>query len=109
MNKNQVLAIILARKNSTRLKNKLSLKIGNKNILDFFYRRLSKCKNIDKIVIAVPKNDKIYFDKIANDIPVPIHYGPEKNVLKRFYDVSSIYNYKYIVRANADCPLIDTN
>tara|TARA_B100002019_G_scaffold214856_1_gene187448 strand:- start:382 stop:1068 length:687 start_codon:yes stop_codon:yes gene_type:complete len=109
MNKDKVIAIILARKNSLRLKNKLSLKIGNLNILEFFYHRLSKCKNIDKIVMAVPKSDKLFFDKIAKNIHIPIHYGPEKNVLKRFYDTSVAYNYKYIVRANADCPLIMPN
>ena len=55
----RTLAVILARSDSKRLKNKLFLKI-NKNIaLDFFFNRLKKVKAIDEIIIATSKKKKL--------------------------------------------------
>jgi spore coat polysaccharide biosynthesis protein SpsF len=106
-NKDKVLAIIVCRMGSTRLKNKIFLKIQKKPIIQIIYEKLSVCKNIDKIIIATSKNKND--NKIENfAIKKKISYfrGSEKNVLKRIHDASLYYkNFNIIVRANTDCPL----
>ena len=48
----KVFAIVLARLRSKRLKNKMLKKIDGKRIIDFFIKRLKKCKKIDEIILA---------------------------------------------------------
>ena len=51
--KKKILAVILARIGSSRLKNKLMLKINNKTVLKIFIERLKKSNEITDFVIAV--------------------------------------------------------
>ena len=108
MKKNEgVLAVILARVGSKRLKKKVIKQINNKTILDFFIERLKNCKNIDKIVLAsstLRENDSI--ERIAKKNDIPIFRGPENDVLLRVCKLlRKEKDFNYIVRANADCPL----
>ena len=54
----KTLGIILCRNNSSRLKNKLKLKIGKKKSFELFFERLIKCKKIDEYIIATTNNKK---------------------------------------------------
>lgn len=108
---NKVLAIILARTGSSRLKNKLFFKIKKKNMLQIFYERLKKSKLIDKIIIATTdrnEDDKIF--KFAKKKKILCYRGSHSNVLKRFVDAYKFSKFKYdlIVRANADNTLLMT-
>ena len=106
-NKNKVLAVVLARSGSSRLKNKMFLKFGNKIVIDYFIERLKLCNNIDKIILATTyrKKDDIFI-KIAKKQKIRLIRGPEKDVVKRIINAININNnYNYIVRANADNPL----
>ena len=106
-NKTKVLAIVLCRTGSKRLKNKLLLNFGKKKVIEFFFERLKKTKGIDKIVVATTNKTK---DKAliqsAKKYKLDYFIGNEKNVLERFYFCAKKYSKKYniIVRANADCP-----
>ena len=49
--------IVQARQSSKRLKNKVLMKLGDKNVLNFLTNRLKNLKNID-VVFTIPKNKK---------------------------------------------------
>jgi len=106
--KNKVLAVVLCRTGSKRLKNKLFLKINNQFILKIFLERLKKSRQISKIVFATTtkKRDDV-IEKFANDNRYICFRGSEKNVLERFHNTVKKFgkNNNIIVRANADCPL----
>ena len=109
MTKKKILAVILARVGSSRLRNKMMLKIGNKMVLKIFIDRLKKTKNITDLIIATTSSKKD--TKIANFAKkekIDCIRGPEKNVLKRL--ILSIKHTKknpdLIVRANADNVLL---
>lgn len=104
-----VIAIIQARLNSTRLPNKVLKKINNKTILEIIVDRVSKSKYIDKIVIAtsVAEGDDKLCEFIQNNLSCDIVRGSLNNVLERFYKVSDRYKSKYIVRITADDPFKD--
>ena len=84
VNNKKILAIILARSGSSRLKNKVLLKINKSTILDIFIKRLTNCKNIDKIILATSKNqnDKKII-KIAKKNKINFYVGDEQDVLGR--------------------------
>ena len=107
--KREVLAIIQARFNSTRFPGKIVKKINNKTVLEILIRRLSKSKNISKIIVAcsISQNDKAIVD-ICKKMNIDYFIGSENDVLDRFYNAAKKYNAKdAIVRITADCPLID--
>ena len=105
-----IIAIIQARLGSTRFKNKILKKIGDKTIVEFLYKRISSIKNIKKTIIATTKSkidDELYnFLKKKN---INVFRGSESNVLKRFYEVSKLNTSDYIIRICCDCPFIDLN
>ena len=99
--------IVQARVNSSRLKGKIFLKI-NKNLtfLDLILIRLKKLRNVDKFIIAVPTKDKNFFKKI-NLHSFELYSGPEKNVLKRYFNIANKLKPKNIIRITSDCPFVD--
>ena len=102
------LVIVQARTNSTRLPNKVMKKIMKKTIIEILLYRLSYSQLIDKIVIATTRNKKdTKLVKLVKDLGYVVYRGSEKNVLKRFFDVSKIYKSKSIIRITGDCPLIE--
>ena len=68
----KIIAIIPARANSKRIKNKNLLKINNKPILEINYKNLKKTKIFDKIILSSESNriqklsKKIGFDLVIN-------------------------------------------
>jgi spore coat polysaccharide biosynthesis protein SpsF len=110
--KNKVLAFVICRLNSQRLRNKMIKKINNKRIIDIVITRLKQTKMIDEIILLTSdkKIDNKFID-IAKNHKIKIFRGSEHNVLNRIN--SSLrkinFNYKFIVRANGDCPLLMPN
>ena len=102
------LVIVQARTNSLRLPNKVMKKIMKKTIIEILLYRLSYSQLIDKIVIATTRNkEDTKLVKLVKDLGYQVYRGSEKNVLKRFFDVSKIYKSKSIIRITGDCPLIE--
>jgi spore coat polysaccharide biosynthesis protein SpsF len=100
--------IILARTNSSRLKNKVLLKIGNTTIIEILIKRLKKIKKIKKIVLATTlKHEDNVLEKIAKKNKIEIYRGHETNVVRRVIDAANKYKIKNILEITADCPLID--
>jgi len=104
-------AIIQARSNSARLKNKVLLPLpfnGAKTILNHIIDRISLCNEIKKIIIATTSNiedDIIEKKSIADN--VDFFRGSENNVLERFYFAAKKFNLDIIIRLTADNPCID--
>ena len=104
----EVLAIVQARTNSSRLPGKILKKINNNTIIEILLKRLSKSKILDKIVVSTTteKSDDDLVDIIKKN-NFDVFRGSEKNVLDRFYKTALKYKAKNIVRITGDCPLID--
>lgn len=104
-------AIVQARTNSTRLPNKIFLKLpydSNYTVLDQIVSRIKKVKNIDEIIIATSNNvndDKV--DSFCKKNSTTCFRGSEENVLSRFYLAALKYKLDVIIRLTGDNPCID--
>ena len=104
----KTICVIQARTGSTRLPDKVLLKIKGKSILEIVIDRLKKSKKINQIILATTRkvSDKKLI-KIAKEKNIDYFTGSEENVLKRFYSCSKKFNADIIVRITSDCPLVD--
>jgi glutamate-1-semialdehyde aminotransferase/spore coat polysaccharide biosynthesis protein SpsF (cytidylyltransferase family) len=108
LKKNKVLAIIQARYDSTRFPGKVLKKINNQSILEIIIKRLSKCNNISKIIVACSDNKSdIQIVNLCKKLKINYFTGSEHNLLERFYKASIKFKGLNILRITADCPLID--
>ena len=106
--KNNIVAIIQARMNSTRLNGKVLKVINGITFLELLIRRLKNCKNITKIVLAFPENDSsLPLIKLSKKIRVDYVLGSEDNLLLRYKKAALETNADYIIRVTSDCPLVD--
>ena len=108
LKENKVLAIIQARFDSTRFPGKVLKKINKQSILEIIIKRLSKCHNISKIIVACSynKNDIKIID-LCKKLKIDYFVGSEHDVIERFYRASLKFKGSNILRITADCPLID--
>jgi len=103
-----VIAIVQARVGSTRLPNKVMRHIGDHSMIGLIVKRLSKSKEINKIVVATSE------DSINNllvhhvrELGFDCELGSEDDVLDRYLKVAKKYHADIVVRITGDCPLID--
>jgi glutamate-1-semialdehyde aminotransferase/spore coat polysaccharide biosynthesis protein SpsF (cytidylyltransferase family) len=105
----KIVAIVQARMGSTRLPNKVMMKINGVPMIELLFNRLSKSKNINQVVLATSNNE--------NNIPLIEHVknlgykafsGDENNVLDRYFYAAKLFEADVIVRITGDCPLIDS-
>ena len=101
-------AIIQARLGSKRLPNKILKPIYKKlNSLDLIFLRLKKSKLLDKIIFAIPKDDKLLIDYLESK-GYPYVWGSENNLVSRYLKAAEQFNIQKIIRITSDCPLIDS-
>lgn len=103
----KVIAVVLARLRSSRLKNKMIRKIDGQRSIDLFIKRLKKCKKIDEIILATSNlsGDRI-FEKISNNHKIKFFRGSETDVVDRLNKATnSVDAEDVVVRANADNPI----
>lgn len=99
--------LITARLKSTRLPNKLLLKIFDREIIRWMIDRLKLSSELNKIIICTSTNSQDdTLISIANEEGVDIFRGSEDDVLQRLYDASVFFKLDYIVNVTADCPLV---
>ncbi len=104
----KVIGVTQARVGSTRLPNKVLLKINDNTLLGYHLNRLLKTKKVTKWIVATTNeegSDQIV--KISNMFEVSTFKGDTENVLNRFYESVKYENPDYVVRVTSDCPLID--
>ena len=109
MNKNKkIIVVIQARVNSSRLPNKVLLKLNGIPVIIRMIDRVKLSKLVDEIWVATG-NSKIN-DKLVNILKssnVKVFRGDELDVLSRYEAILKKSNANIIVRLTGDCPLID--
>lgn len=103
-----VIVVTQARSGSTRLPNKVLLKIKGKTLLQIHIDRIKQAKQVDDIFIAttIKISDNLIAD-LAESLRVKHYRGSEDDVLDRFYQTVKNIKPDFIVRLTSDCPLID--
>jgi len=104
--KNQI--YLQARLGSTRLPNKVLMKICNKSIIEFMVERLSSVSGIEKIVLVTGSKEinNLLIDE-AKKLGIDFFCGSQENILDRFHGASLVFKPDRIIRVTGDCPLID--
>tara|TARA_B100000965_G_C19592714_1_gene758671 strand:+ start:2791 stop:3414 length:624 start_codon:yes stop_codon:yes gene_type:complete len=103
-----MLAIIQARSNSKRFKNKILYKVNGKPLLWYVYNSVKKSKLVKKIVVAI--SNKKLDDKVAIYLKknnIKFKRGDLNNVAKRIFMVVKNSKSKFFIRISGDSPLID--
>lgn len=101
--------IIQARNGSSRLPNKMQMKIQNEyTIFEFLLSRLLEIIPKTNIILATTFNEKDYsLIESAKKFGIKTFQGNEENVLKRFIKCAEEYNISEIIRICADNPFLD--
>ncbi len=103
-----MIAIIQARSNSKRLRNKVMRLINNKTMIAHVHDRIKKSKSIKKIFVATSKNKTD--DKLVSHLKkkkINSFRGDLNNVAKRLLSLAKNKKAKYFIRISGDSPLID--
>jgi spore coat polysaccharide biosynthesis protein SpsF len=100
--------IVQARMTSTRLPGKVLLPIAGRPMLAYQLERLGRARRADRIVVATTTNaaDDLIVSAAA-ECGVSCTRGSEMDVLARFAQAAEELGASAVVRATADCPLID--
>jgi spore coat polysaccharide biosynthesis protein SpsF len=100
-------AIIQARMGATRLPNKMLLHLHGYPIIEWVYRRVSQSKRLDKVIFALPDNERD--DLLAwylESIGAAVFRGSEADLVDRYYMAAKSVTGDNVVRICADNPLI---
>jgi len=105
---NEVVCIIQARMDSTRLPGKVLKDICGYPMLHWVVNRAVKAELVDELVVATTKDnsdDPIF--EWCSEHDIKCFRGDAFDVLDRYYQTARNYRADIIVRLTADCPLID--
>lgn len=99
--------LITARLKSTRLKEKIILKINGKEMIRHMIARLKLSKAIDTIVMCTSPNpqDKPLID-IAQEEGIEYFLGDEDDVIQRLSDAAEHFKLDFAINVSADNPLV---
>ena len=103
-----MLAIIQARTNSKRFRNKILYQINGKPLIWYVINSVKKAKKITKVIVSTSNtksDDKLI--KYLRKIKIPYFRGDLNNVAKRLLDTAIAYKQKSFIRISGDSPLID--
>ena len=103
-----MLAIVQARKSSTRLPGKVFKNLAGKPMLQWTLERLESSKFLGKVVVATSLDsgdDAV--EEFCLSQNIKCHRGPLGNVAQRFAEVATLEKAESFVRINGDSPLID--
>ena len=103
-----MLAIIQARMSSRRLPGKVLMKIQEKTLIERVVERVSKSKNVTKIIVATSKHrTDLPIRKLCLKNKIECHAGSLNNVAHRICEILKKLNAKSFLRICADSPFID--
>lgn len=106
-NKNLISVIVQCRLSSTRLKNKILLKVDKKTFLEILIERLKKINANKIILIIADEKNKNKIIKIAKNNKINFFVGSKNNVLHRTIKAAEKFKSQILIRITSDCPLID--
>lgn len=95
--------IVQARMGSIRLPGKMLMRLGGQTLISRIIKSLKKTKNIDKLLIAIPKksgNEELKHEIKSNFVDV--YEGSENDLIDRYYKAAKKYNSKIILRFPGD-------
>lgn len=103
-----IIGIIQARTDSTRLPNKAFKDIQGKPLILHVIERMQHAKLLDKIVLATTMRaiDTPLVDLVQAQ-GISVYRGECDDVLDRYFKAATQYHAQVIVRITGDCPLID--
>ena len=97
--------VIPARLNSSRLPNKVLLKVQGKSIIEYVYRQVEKSKLVDKIIVAT--DSEIVLKDVNNFGGEAVLTSSEhKSGTDRVAEVAEKYDFKNIINVQGDEPNI---
>lgn len=104
----RVVAIVQARMGSTRLPNKVLMRMGSVPMVELLLARLACARQIDQIIVAttVDPRDQPLVDHVAK-LGYAFHRGSESDVLDRYVGAARQAKAEIVVRITGDCPLLD--
>jgi spore coat polysaccharide biosynthesis protein SpsF len=104
-----VIAIVLARMDSSRLPGKALKFVNGRPLISYCIERAQKVRGIGSVVLATstrPVDDPLA--QYAFENGVKVYRGESNNVAKRCLDCALLYQADYFLRVNADSPFLDT-
>jgi len=102
------LVVIPARLNSSRLPNKVLLKVQGKSIIEYVYRQVEKSKLVDKIIVAT--DSEIVLKDVNNfGGEAVLTSSKHQSGTDRVAEVAKKYNFKNIINVQGDEPNISPN
>lgn len=109
MKSKEVIAIVQARMGSKRLPGKTMLPICGTPMIGVLLERLSKCKSLNKIVVATTneRSDDVLEGYLVENSKTPVFRGAQNDLLARYFECATLHNANVIVRITADDPLKD--
>jgi spore coat polysaccharide biosynthesis protein SpsF len=106
--KPNVVAIVQARTESTRLPGKVFEPLGGVPCIDRVLQRIGLAKLVDQIVVAIPDNDiNWYLRHYLRGKGYNVFCGHPTDLVSRVQGAALIYCADVIVDVTADCPMID--
>lgn len=104
----RIVAIVQARMGSTRLPGKCLLPLLGRSVLDWVLRRVKRARRVQRVVVATTESaaDDLIV-KASRQSGAGVFRGSEKDVLGRFAAAAKEQEADWVVRINADNPLVD--
>ena len=101
-------AVIQARMSSKRFPGKSMMLLGGKPVLERVIERAKLIPFVEKVIVAMP-SDKASapMGELCERLGVDAFYGPEDDVLRRYYLAAMTFDLTTIVRITADSPFLD--
>ena len=101
-------AMIQARVDSSRLRNKVLMKVVGKPILQHAIEHVQQSQRISEVIVvtSIEKSNLPILALCAN-LGVRVFAGAENDVLDRYYQAARLWKPDYVVRVTGDCPLFD--
>lgn len=101
-------AIIQARIGSTRLSDKVLLKLAGKTVLEHVIERALKARHVSDVIVATTvKKEDLAIVNLVSKKGHRVYCGSEEDVLDRYYQAARLFDVRHVVRITADCPVID--
>lgn len=103
-----IISIVQARMNSSRLPGKVLMKVDGKPMIQHLIDRIKKVKIINDVIISTTVNSKdIKLVNFCKKNKINYYRGSENNVLQRVYNTAKIFKADEILFITGDCPIID--